>query len=92
MADIIKRKKREYLIDASFEIETDKGIEVLPLKITNYEYMKAKDLLENNKIDEVVEYVKTVIYKMDKDVVVDPEEILLSFRTIAEYILKKSPR
>lgn len=92
MADIIKRKKREYLIDANFEIETDKGIEVLPLKITNYEYIKAKDLLENNKIDEVVEYVKTVIYKMDKDVVVDPEEILLSFRTIAEYILKKSPR
>lgn len=94
MADVIKRKnKPKFLIEASFELEVNGKIEVLPLKITKGETVKANILAEEQgSTKEFMDFLKYEFLKIPKDMNVSDDEVINAFEEIGEYIKDKSPR
>lgn len=92
MADMIKRKQKKYLVDASFELELVNGeVQTFPLKLTSWDCAKLADFKEKESPSALVKLLRTDIYKLPNDIEISDEEIWESLIPLGEYLVDRFP-
>lgn len=93
MADMIKRKEKKYLIDASFELELVNGeIQTFPLKLTSWDLAKLADFKEKESPSAIIRLLRNDLYKLPNDVEISDEELWDSLEPLGEYLEKRFPK
>lgn len=88
MADVLIKRKKEYVLEGKYEIEIDGKIEVRDIKITNSLLLKAKDIFQNKEYKDLIDFIKNEFLRIDVEV--DDDELLSAFTGTMEVIEKNS--
>ena len=85
MADILIKRKKEYVLEGKYEIEINGEIEIRDIKITKALLLKAKDMFDNKEYADMINFIKYEFLELG-DVQVDDDELLSAFTGTMEVI------
>lgn len=89
MADILIKRKKEYVLEGKYEIEINGEIETRDIKITKALLLKAKDMFDNKEYADMINFIKHEFLQLG-DVEVDDDELISAFTGTMEVIEKNS--
>ena len=89
MADILIKRKKEYVLEGKYEIEINGEIETRDIKITKALLLKAKDMFDNKEYADMINFIKYEFLQLG-DVQVDDDELLSAFTGTMEVIEENS--
>jgi hypothetical protein len=78
MADILIKRKKEYVLEGKYEIEINGEIETRDIKITKALLLKAKDMFDNKEYADMINFIKYEFLQLG-DVQVDDDELISEF-------------
>ena len=85
MADILIKRKKEYVLEGKYEIEINGEIETRDIKITKALLLKAKDMFDNKEYADMINFIKHEFLQLG-DVQVDDDELISAFTGTMEVI------
>ena len=85
MADILIKRKKEYVLEGKYEIEINGEIETRDIKITKALLLKAKDMFDNKEYADMINFIKHEFLQLG-DVEVDDDELISAFTGTMEVI------
>lgn len=89
MADILIKRKKEYVLEGKYEIEINGEIEIRDIKITKALLLKAKDMFDNKEYADMINFIKHEFLQLG-DVQVDDDELISAFTGTMEVIEENS--
>mgnify|MGYP003407090370 FL=1 len=89
MADILIKRKKEYVLEGKYEIEINGEIETRDIKITKALLLKAKDMFDNKEYADMINFIKYEFLQLG-DVEVDDDELISAFTGTMEVIEENS--
>lgn len=89
MADILIKRKKEYVLEGKYEIEINGEIEIRDIKITKALLLKAKDMFDNKEYADMINFIKYEFLQLG-DVQVDDDELISAFTGTMEVIEENS--
>lgn len=89
MADILIKRKKEYVLEGKYEIEINGEIETRDIKITKALLLKAKDMFDNKEYADMINFIKYEFLQLG-DVQVDDDELISAFTGTMEVIEENS--
>lgn len=89
MADILIKRKKEYVLEGKYEIEINGEIETRDIKITKALLLKAKDMFDNKEYADMINFIKHEFLQLG-DVEVDDDELISAFTGTMEVIEENS--
>ena len=89
MADILIKRKKEYVLEGKYEIEINGEIEIRDIKITKALLLKAKDMFDNKEYADMINFIKYEFLELG-DVEVDDDELISAFTGTMEVIEENS--
>lgn len=89
MADILIKRKKEYVLEGKYEIEINGEIETRDIKITKALLLKAKDMFDNKEYADMINFIKHEFLQLG-DVQVDDDELISAFTGTMEVIEENS--
>lgn len=85
MADVLIKRKKEYVLEGKYEIEINGEIETRDIKITKALLLKAKDMFDNKEYADMINFIKYEFLQLG-DVEVDDDELISAFTGTMEVI------
>lgn len=89
MADVLIKRKKEYVLEGKYEIEINGEIEIRDIKITKALLLKAKDMFDNKEYADMINFIKYEFLQLG-DVEVDDDELISAFTGTMEVIEENS--
>ena len=89
MADILIKRKKEYVLEGKYEIEINGEIETRDIKITKALLLKVKDMFDNKEYADMINFIKHEFLQLG-DVQVDDDELISAFTGTMEVIEENS--
>lgn len=89
MADVLIKRKKEYVLEGKYEIEINGEIETRDIKITKALLLKAKDMFDNKEYADMINFIKYEFLQLG-DVEVDDDELISAFTGTMEVIEENS--